>query len=57
MSLWTFDRKLAHQTDVRLLTPGQEAPPREIGFLPGGPIPDAFSEPLVDDDLDQWGCV
>lgn len=38
--LWTFDRKLAQQTDARLLTPDQMAPPRELGFVPGDPIPD-----------------
>jgi len=53
--LWTFDRKLAQQTEARLLTPDQIAPRRELGFVPGGPVRDSFSEPLPADELNQWG--
>lgn len=28
--------------------------PRELGFLPGGAIPESFSEPLPEDELEQW---
>lgn len=27
---------------------------RELGFMPGGPIPDSFFEPLPDDELARW---
>ncbi|MEC5148493.1 AbrB/MazE/SpoVT family DNA-binding domain-containing protein [Cryobacterium sp. GrIS_2_6] len=44
-------------SDARLLTPDQMAPTRELGFVPGGPVPDSFSEPLPDDELNQWGSA
>jgi prevent-host-death family protein len=31
-----------------------DPPPRELGFLNLGEIPDSFFEPLSDDDLDLW---
>lgn len=27
---------------------------RELGFMPGGPIPDSFFEPLPEEELALW---
>ncbi|HEY4210823.1 MAG TPA: hypothetical protein VGM84_05065 [Steroidobacteraceae bacterium] len=27
---------------------------RELGFMPGGPIPESFFEPLREDELARW---
>ncbi len=32
-----------------------EAPgPRRLGFVPGGPLPASFFDPLPDDELEAW---
>jgi hypothetical protein len=27
---------------------------RELGFMPGGPIPESFFEPLPEEELSRW---
>jgi prevent-host-death family protein len=39
---------------VARLSALKEAPRRELGFVPGGPLPDSFFEPLPEDELAQW---
>jgi hypothetical protein len=29
---------------------------RVLGFMPGGPIPESFFEPLPEDELRRWEC-
>lgn len=36
------------------LTPIGPPPPRPVGFVAGS-VPEAFFEPLPDDELDAWG--
>lgn len=38
---------------VARLTP-VGAPRRELGFVPGGPIPESFFDPLAEDELGGW---
>jgi prevent-host-death family protein len=38
---------------VARLIPVQTPPQRPVGFVPGS-VPDAFFEPLPDDELDRW---
>ncbi|WP_291056916.1 type II toxin-antitoxin system prevent-host-death family antitoxin [Herbiconiux sp.] len=40
---------------VAVLRAVEPAPRRELGFAPGADLPDAFWEPLGDDDLSAWG--
>ena len=35
------------------LVPVEEPGPRPVGFVAGS-VPDAFSDPLPDDELDRW---
>ncbi|MDH6236323.1 type II toxin-antitoxin system prevent-host-death family antitoxin [Cryobacterium sp. CG_9.6] len=40
---------------VARLSALRPAPLRELGFVPGGPIPASFFEPLSPDELALWG--
>lgn len=31
-----------------------EPPPRRLGFMPGGDIPEGFFDPLPESELEQW---
>lgn len=39
---------------IARLSPLGQPPLRELGFVPGGPIPDAFFEPLPEEELRMW---
>ena len=39
---------------VARLSALQQPPPRELGFVPGGPIPESFFEPLSAEELKLW---
>jgi len=39
---------------IARLVPVSAPPPRPVGFVPGT-VPDAFFEPLPDDELQRWG--
>ena len=39
---------------VARLVPLGELPPRSLGFVPGGDIPDSFFDPLPADEVDRW---
>ena len=39
---------------VARLSPLGDPPLRELGFVPGGDIPDSFFDPLPEDELRLW---
>jgi len=39
---------------IARLVPEVPLPPREIGFLPGGDLPDSFFEPMSEEELLLW---